>query len=466
MINKNKNVNDKITIIFVGVLLLTLVFISNISAMNTDPDYQYDGYGRVISIDYGDVQYSYTYAPKGYLDIITRNGVKLQFKYDSYGDVIRETLFVGGKAVPTAYSYDSDFRLTSIKDAVGNNIQYAYSGEDVASETINGQKTSYLWQSGLLTSVAYPNDLQANFQYDSNGDLTHKDFSGYAVDYHSSNESGDLRCPEQEQTCFPEGSAEYYDNSGMLQWDENYWYIYDDDYNLVEEISREDSDYNTTYEYYSDGLVKSAVFMPLNDKEEYFYDGLGRLVKTEGTYNHGDLTDSTTFTEITSPSTGNAIKNIFTGFVTKITGKEIDTTTSNVLTYDSYMIGGEYISFSELQELTANLTTQDCEAGGDIKNISDASYADYKYVVDYDSCIDNQTVRKYSCGFGMNLDFFKLKKTKTYKDYTCPFFCSDGRCVTQEEFNQINQTINITIPPVNQTTLDLPPEPEKPKPVE
>jgi YD repeat-containing protein len=457
---RNNNLINKFGVILVSTLFF-FILLSNISADLILPDYQYDGYGRVISINYDDVQYSYTYTPIGYLDTITRNGIKLQFKYNSYGDVIRETLFVGGKAIPTTYTYDSSHYLIGIKDSAGNNIEYNYADNNIISEKINSNKIDYNWQDGMLTAVTYPGGLQANFQYNSNGELIHKDFSGYAVDFKYTNDSGDLRCPEQEQACFPEGSAEYYNENGMLQYDENYWYVYDNSYNLLQEISREDSDYNVTYEYYSDGLVKSAIFMPLGDKEDYSYDGLGRLVETKGVYNWGGPIDSTT-----SSGTGNVIKNFFTGFVTKITGKEIETpTNNNLLTYNSFMIGGEYFSVSELQELTENITLSECEVGGDIKNITESSYADYKYIVDYDTCIDNQTVRKYSCGFGMNLDFFKLKKTKTYKDYTCPFFCSDGRCITQEEFNQINETLNITLPLVNQTLLDLPPEPEKPLPL-
>jgi cysteine-rich repeat protein len=82
----------------------------------------------------------------------------------------------------------------------------------------------------------------------------------------------------------------------------------------------------------------------------------------------------------------------------------------------------------------------------------------------YQNTCDGNKLITYSCRFNLFtfniLRMFKYSLNQNVR--TCEFSCLADRCITQEEFNQLN---NHTVPSLPPTGLDLPPEPEKPLPL-
>jgi YD repeat-containing protein len=142
----------------------------------------YDADGRITRItDANGVNTDMTYTPRGWLASRTVGGATTRFTYTAYGAVQTVT---DPDGVTTTYGYDSAHRLTTITDALGNDVQYTLdaagdkTGEQVynttgtlhksLSRTFNtlGQLTTVV--DGLSHTVF---NASATTSYDANGNL-------------------------------------------------------------------------------------------------------------------------------------------------------------------------------------------------------------------------------------------------------------------------------------------------------
>ena len=98
--------------------------------------YTYDGFNRVIAVDYNDF-----------------SGNKVQYGYDANGNITSMT-YPGSKVVN--YTYDGLNRMKSVTDWNNKTINYSYRKDD------------------LLQSVSYPNGMTTSFTYDAAGRQTAK----------------------------------------------------------------------------------------------------------------------------------------------------------------------------------------------------------------------------------------------------------------------------------------------------
>jgi RHS repeat-associated protein len=122
---------------------------------STSVSYTYDALGRILTSGNANTIYTYAYDAAGRVTSVTDSrGYIISYFYDSLGNRTRMNLQPGTPdARITTYTYDVDSRLTGIS---GNAGTFTY-GYDVL---------------GRRTSLAYPNQITANYTYDDAGRLT------------------------------------------------------------------------------------------------------------------------------------------------------------------------------------------------------------------------------------------------------------------------------------------------------
>ena len=132
----------------------------------------------------GNGTYTYTYDDAyKHRPVSVENGVvKQEFGYDGFGNVTSTSLqgVNGGDALKTHASYSTDGnRITSVTDAAGNTVSYAYEGTlntafglASAMEDARGIKTSYSYDTfGRMTRVNGTSGSAIEYAYE-NGNLT------------------------------------------------------------------------------------------------------------------------------------------------------------------------------------------------------------------------------------------------------------------------------------------------------
>jgi len=127
----------------------------------------YDGLGRITS----DGVNTYTYDANLRLSTVTHNGKTLTYGYDGFNRIVSVDYndFANNKV---QYSYDLNGNITSVIYPGGKTVSYTYDG-------LNRMKTLTDWNNKVITysyrkdnqiqSVSYPNSMVVNYTYDVAG---------------------------------------------------------------------------------------------------------------------------------------------------------------------------------------------------------------------------------------------------------------------------------------------------------
>ncbi|WP_213609526.1 FG-GAP-like repeat-containing protein [Pseudoalteromonas sp.] len=122
-------------------------------------------------------------ASRSYFDVLGRplregsivlngNYVYVDYKYDSKGRKIQESMPFFANATPTwnTYQYDKQNRVVSVTKSDGSVWDTQYNGEEVTTINPSGHKNTQLKNAmGLLVKVIDANGKSATYQYDENG---------------------------------------------------------------------------------------------------------------------------------------------------------------------------------------------------------------------------------------------------------------------------------------------------------
>jgi RHS repeat-associated protein len=298
-------------------------------------DYEYDAFGRLISIKKSAEVVRFAYDAKNRLTSVQYpNGITGRWQYDAFDQVTGLSYAdAAGKTIASwEYKYDLNGNCTEAKDSKGQVKSYRYEkANQLVEETAPGgtsTKYSYLpggnrgkQQSGEQ-SVAYQYDkadelTQADnetFRYDANGNLIERrgPKGPTLYNYSSDNQLVRVVLPDNSEILFgyaPTGERVWRKDAKGLT------YYVNDGANLVEELSE---DLKPRAEYVHSLGIDRPFIMSRNDKD-YFYlaDPLGSIVRlTDDKGNVAAAYDYDAFGNMTS--NGN-IPNPFT-FV----GREFD----------------------------------------------------------------------------------------------------------------------------------------------
>ena len=283
-----------ITVSGEGTLTTTLTYdeMNNVTSV-TDPKgnrvtYSYDGNGNLTGISAPEgVTASITVDSKG-LPVESSNamGVKTQYDYNEYGNLIKTTLPALG--LSSSAVYDAASRLTSATDALGRTSSFAYNNNDyLTSETdAMDHTTKYSYDANdNLTSIMNAKGGVTTMSYDNATDwLLSVEFAGSKKQY-DYNKDGTLNTFTK-----PDGTtlSYRYDELGRITNDGINDYSYDDKLRLSsvsdgsKSISFEYDGFNRITGTSCDGIYnnysydKNGNCTSINDTE-YGYDGLNRL---------------------------------------------------------------------------------------------------------------------------------------------------------------------------------------------
>ncbi len=267
----------------------------------TDPNgntttYSYDAKGNLTSVSAPEeVTQSFTVDSKGLImEITNAMGVKTQFDYNKYGNLIKTILPVLG--LQTSAVYDDASRQTSVTDALGRTSSFVYNNNDfLTSETDPmGHVTHYVYdKNNNLTSITNAKGGVTTMTYDNTTDwLTSVSFAGVTKQY-GYNSDGTLAAYIK-----PDGTRLecIYDQLGRITNDGVNSYTYDnnmrlssvsdgsstitfdyDGFNRPSKVKYSGSSSNSVKYYYDNNNNVTEVDYPNGSMVFYTYDGLNRM---------------------------------------------------------------------------------------------------------------------------------------------------------------------------------------------
>lgn len=138
----------------------------------------HDGAGRPLTlVDANSVITQLQYDARGRLTSTTTDGKQTRLTYDATGNLQRITMPDGGFF---DYGYDAASRLTSVKDALGNTLEYTLDSKgnrtetrikDVAGVLRNTQRASYDDLDRVLKAIGSQANQATQFTYDRLGNI-------------------------------------------------------------------------------------------------------------------------------------------------------------------------------------------------------------------------------------------------------------------------------------------------------
>jgi RHS repeat-associated protein len=146
-------------------------------------DLGYDSAGRLstLTIPRGQFVYAYDLVTGAITSITTPDIGLLSYNYDGF--LLTGQSWTGAVAGSVVYSYDNDFRITSISVNSGSTIAYLYDKDDLLTQSGDMTFTSDL-QNGLLTGTALGN-VTETFSYNSFGELQQYNVAYAGVNFYS-----------------------------------------------------------------------------------------------------------------------------------------------------------------------------------------------------------------------------------------------------------------------------------------
>jgi len=312
----------------------------------------------------------YEYYSDGKIASISRNGIYIDYSYDSLGRIRTEVTVKGGITTWSQYKYDSEDRITKIITP-SRISEYSYDSNnnlisEKITEKIDGQE--------VIEEFNYEYDDEYVIQQTDNFgrkiedeyELVQETMGGetyeytrlksriindaYAIDYvyeedPNTGERIVKTCANRVGCIAPD---QEYNNEGLLVRDnvERIVYTYNDDYQPesigVIELDGEVSEEEITYAY-EDDLLAEAHYKDGSWDHYKDYDALDRIFQLEyypATENPQNII------------TGSAILNTITGFITKITGMPV--AEPETITYYAATPGdlSTLVTEEQLRELT------------------------------------------------------------------------------------------------------------------
>ena len=228
---------------------------------------------KTVTGGYGTFEYTYDSTYKHRLTSVTNDLITQALAYDGTGNVTSTTLSgSGGKTISTSAEYDeSGNRLTSVTDATGAEVAYAYSN-------VNSQMM------GLPTAVTDANGTVVTSSYDENYRVTETGIENVAdisYTYSNGNLASIARTDDSDSTQTYSFTYDSFGNMLTLKVGNRTLatYTYNGQNGL---LSRQTYGNGTTVDYTYDilGRTKTATF-EYGRKLTYFYNGEGRLHRVE-----------------------------------------------------------------------------------------------------------------------------------------------------------------------------------------
>ena len=161
--------------------------IARTDANEVTVSYEYDEMNRLTAIDYPDdaldVTYEYDLAVsygKGRLGRESRIGTNIEYRYDAFGRLVKETHGIRGYDRITRYSYNKNDGLSTVSHPATGKYSYYYDSEGrvirVSARHGGGPSTNIAEAIsyepfGGIKSIQYGNDFVTNYNYDTHYDL-------------------------------------------------------------------------------------------------------------------------------------------------------------------------------------------------------------------------------------------------------------------------------------------------------
>ena len=244
----------------------------------------------------GTFTYSYDTTNTHRLNSVTNGQITQSMGYDASGNVISSTLSgTGGKSIQTSAVYQgSQNRITSSKDAAGNETKYYYANGNVQMRALpttiidpkGTHHTASYDASGriLQTAVANAANLQYNYE-EGNLSSVQRTNNGksqtYSITYDPFGNMTSLKIGDQTLATYTYGNGNGLLKSQTYANGDNVSFTYDD-LGRVQSAFYSDG-HNVLYFYDGNGRLYRALESTINYSRNYFYtyDSLGRLIYSE-----------------------------------------------------------------------------------------------------------------------------------------------------------------------------------------
>ncbi|MBR3838699.1 MAG: RHS repeat-associated core domain-containing protein [Clostridia bacterium] len=265
---------------------VTKIQVGNTTSKYTLADYEYNGaFGQVSKMTYGNGQYeNYVYDDYGRLLFVTYNqsapsesNATYIWSYDDRGDLVATK----ANGITTSYSYDSEGRIKTVIDSLGNSIWQRYYSKD--------NKSEYSYLSGGKSS-------HTKFVYEAiDGQMQNKaTITSDSYDVTTVVNQGDKLGRVVSQTTTNDNSSKGY----RVEYDYNSYFIMYDSarYGMNETSEIKEIEYYRTngststkllptlsYTYYEDGNIEDVKENNVL-KITYYYDEFDQLIRENNKY--------------------------------------------------------------------------------------------------------------------------------------------------------------------------------------
>jgi len=148
--------------------------------------FNYDGFGRMIEIQYPDDTVTYAYDAVDNILSVRNKTAEISYTYDALNRVAKEENSFNNKTV--IYAYDKEDNRTSLALNNDYRVDYVYDELNWLTGIINNkEKTKYAYSpSGNTLSKVYPNNMEVDYYYDTYSQLDKievKDKKSKVIDY-------------------------------------------------------------------------------------------------------------------------------------------------------------------------------------------------------------------------------------------------------------------------------------------